>query len=154
MAIYFLDSSALVKRYVRETGSAWVQAITNAVAGNDIFIVRLTFVEITSAITRRGRSGTIPPGDVTTILGQFRREAIRGFVVMDVTPALLDDGMRLAETYALRAYDAVQLAAGRDLQQQTLLAGRGSIIFASADLELNRAATAEGMIVDDPNNHP
>lgn len=154
MATYFLDSSALVKHYVLETGSAWVKAITSTVKGDDIFIVRLTLVEITSAITRRGRNGTIPPGDVTTILGQFRREAVGVFVVMDVTPALLDDGMRLAETYALRAYDAVQLAAGLDLQQQSLLAGRGSITFASSDLELNRAASAEGMAVDDPNNHP
>lgn len=24
MAVYFLDSSALVKRYINETGSAWV----------------------------------------------------------------------------------------------------------------------------------
>ena len=28
VAAYFLDSSALVKRYVNEIGSAWIQAIT------------------------------------------------------------------------------------------------------------------------------
>jgi predicted nucleic acid-binding protein len=154
MAAYFWDSSALVKRYILETGSTWVQALTDATAGHDLFIVRLTMVEITSAITRRGRGGTIPPGDVATILGQFRREAAAGFFIMDLTPTLLDDAVRIAETYALRANDAVQLAAALDIAQQSIAAGRGPITFASADAELNLAATAEGLVVDDPNLHP
>jgi uncharacterized protein len=154
MGAYFLDSSALVKRYVQETGLAWVQALTDATAGHDILIVHLTVVEITSAITRRGRGGTIPPGDVATILGQFRREAAAGFIIMEVTPALLDDAVRIAETFALRAYDAVQLAAGLDVSQQSVAAGRGPITFVSSDAELNLAATVEGLVVDDPNLHP
>jgi predicted nucleic acid-binding protein len=104
MAAYFWDSSGLVKRYVRETGSAWVQSLTDATAGNDLFIVRLTMVEITSAITRRGRGGTIPAGDVAIILGQFRSEAAGGFFVIDITRVLLDEAVRIAETHALRAY--------------------------------------------------
>ncbi len=35
---YFLDSSALVKRYIPETGSAWIQAITDTATGNLLFI--------------------------------------------------------------------------------------------------------------------
>lgn len=154
MAAFFWDSSALVKRYVRETGSAWVQALTDASGGHDLFIVRLTMVEITSAITRRGRGGTIPTGDVTTILGQFRREVAAGFFVMDLTPALLDDAARIAESHALRAYDAVQLAAGLDISQQSIAAGRGPVTFVSADAKLNRAAGAEGLAIDDPNLYP
>ena len=141
MATYYLDSSALAKRYVQETESLWVQTITDPAAGHNILIVRLTLIEITSAITRRGRGGTIPPGDVTTILGQFREEAAGGFVILDVTPVLIDDAVQIAERHALRAYDAVQLAAGLDLQQQSLTAGRGPITFVSSDVELNLAAT-------------
>jgi hypothetical protein len=29
VAVYFLDSSALVKRYAQETGSAWVEMLTD-----------------------------------------------------------------------------------------------------------------------------
>jgi hypothetical protein len=58
-------------------------------------------VEITSAIARRGRGGTIPPGDVATILGKFRREAAAGFFITEITHALLDDAVRIAETHVL-----------------------------------------------------
>jgi uncharacterized protein len=38
MPAYYLDSSALVKRYVTETGSAWVQALCQD-ATNAIFVL-------------------------------------------------------------------------------------------------------------------
>ncbi|MEQ8462666.1 type II toxin-antitoxin system VapC family toxin [Coleofasciculus sp. E1-EBD-02] len=43
---YFLDSSALVKRYIPETGSAWIQAIADTATGNLLFITRITWVEV------------------------------------------------------------------------------------------------------------
>jgi len=45
MAIYFLDSSGLVKRYVAEMGTAWVQGMTDAASGNDRFIAQITGAE-------------------------------------------------------------------------------------------------------------
>jgi predicted nucleic acid-binding protein len=50
---YFVDSSALVKRYVRETGTAWVRGITRRRSSTDIIITLITAVEVTSAIARR-----------------------------------------------------------------------------------------------------
>jgi uncharacterized protein len=53
MAVYFFDSSALVKRYVQETGSAWVIGLTDKQAQNPIYIVGITAVKITAAMARR-----------------------------------------------------------------------------------------------------
>jgi hypothetical protein len=36
MTAYFLDSSALIKRYVIETGTNWVSSITDSRAGNGL----------------------------------------------------------------------------------------------------------------------
>lgn len=44
MATYFCDTSALVKRYVTETGSVWLAATIAPKVGNYIFIARITFV--------------------------------------------------------------------------------------------------------------
>jgi len=55
MAIYFLDSSALVKRYICETGSNWVCNLFNPSLGNQFFIAAIAGVEIVSAITRRAK---------------------------------------------------------------------------------------------------
>jgi hypothetical protein len=44
MAVYFFDSSALVKRYIAETGSGWVSGLTDPTAGNINFIAGITAV--------------------------------------------------------------------------------------------------------------
>lgn len=63
MAGYFVDSSALVKRYVHETGSVWLSGLVASAAGNDIYIARITTVEVVAALTRRARGGTITAAD-------------------------------------------------------------------------------------------
>jgi predicted nucleic acid-binding protein len=39
MAVYYLDTSALVKRYARESGTAWVLNLTTLAAGHDLHTV-------------------------------------------------------------------------------------------------------------------
>ena len=41
MAAYFLDTSAVLKRYVQETGTAWVQALAAPSARHSLFVVRI-----------------------------------------------------------------------------------------------------------------
>jgi len=52
MAIYYMDSSGIVKRYVNEVGSPGVVSITNPASGNEVYIVRITAVEVVAALTR------------------------------------------------------------------------------------------------------
>lgn len=61
--------------------------------------------------------------------------------------------MTIAERYALRGYDAVQLAAAYAIRAAIQAAGE-QVIFVSADRELNAAAASEGFAVEDPNAHP
>ena len=62
--------------------------------------------------------------------------------------------MRLANTYALCAYDAVQLAAALEINQKEQAAGFAPVTLVSADSDLNAAATTEGLTVENPNLHP
>ncbi|WP_244918150.1 type II toxin-antitoxin system VapC family toxin [Nostoc linckia] len=71
MARYFIDSSALVKRYISETGSAWVLGLFDPTLNNEVFIAAITGVEIIAAITRRSRSGSISITDATITRNQF-----------------------------------------------------------------------------------
>jgi uncharacterized protein len=70
-----------------------------------------------------------------------------------MTAALLDDAMRLAQTRALRGYDAVQLAAALRVDTECRGLGLSSTLI-SSDGDLNAAAVAEGLTVEDPNEHP
>jgi predicted nucleic acid-binding protein len=48
-----VDSSALVQRYVNETGSVWWSGLVTPAAGNDIYSARIPTVEVMAALTRR-----------------------------------------------------------------------------------------------------
>jgi uncharacterized protein len=73
---------------------------------------------------------------------------------LGLTPALFNNTMLTACKHRLRAYDAVQLAVVLEVQRLHRDAGLGPVTLISADQDLNTAATAEGMSVDDPNQHP
>ena len=49
MGAYYLDSSALTKRYVAERGTVWVTDLVDPAAGNALWTVSLTVVEVTAA---------------------------------------------------------------------------------------------------------
>ena len=153
MAAHFFDSSGLVKGYVNETGSAWVAGILNPAAGNVIHVARITAVEVVSAIARRQRQGSLSAAAAAGMLADFRHDLATAFHVVEITPALVVHAMSLAEVHALRGYDAVQLAAALYVHAQQA-SPQPTFTLVSADAELNAAAAAEGLAVDDPNLHP
>jgi predicted nucleic acid-binding protein len=151
---YFLDSSALVKRYVQEVGTSWVRGITRRSPSTVIYIARITAVEVPCAIARRRKGKTIPARRASSLLHRFRQHLAGRYAVAQVTPALLDDATRLGVKHALRAYDAVQLAVALEVNRFHQAGGAGPITLVSADQDLNDAALAEGLVVDDPRSHP
>jgi len=153
VAFYFFDSSAVVKQYVAETGSAWVAGLIDPTAGHRLHLANITGVEVVSAIARRQRGGSIPPADAAVMLAAFRSDLAGHYRVVELTPAIIARAMSLAETHALRGYDAVQLAVAVEVSTR---AGAASEAFTlvSADAALLAAATFEGLPVDDPNAHP
>jgi predicted nucleic acid-binding protein len=154
VAAYFLDTSALIKRHVQETGSKWVRSLTNVKATDPLFIGHITAIEVFSAITRRQRGGSLPPAKAAAILGHFRRHLKQRYNVLELTPSLVTAAMLVARTHGLRAYDAVQLTAALEVNRQRQAMGLEAVTLVSADRELNTAAQAEGLAVDDPNSHP
>ena len=153
-AAYFVDSSALVKRYVQETGTSWVRSITRRSPSTVIYIARITAVEVPCAIARRRKGKTLTPRRASSILHRFRQHLAGRYNVAEVTATLLDDAMRLGIKHALRAYDAVQLAVALEVNRFHQAGVSGPVTLVSADQALNDAATAEGLTVDDPNSHP
>jgi predicted nucleic acid-binding protein len=150
VAGYFSDSSALVKRYVTEAGTPWVRGLTHRNSGHPIFISRITAVEVTAAVVRRRRGGTLTSAQASSIRSRFREHLAGRYTILELTPGVLTDAMQQANTHELRAYDAVQLAVAIELNRLN----QGGIVFVSADQALNDAASAEGMAVENPNLRP
>ena len=153
MSFYFCDSSALAKRYVAETGSSWLRATIDPQGGNYVFIARITFVEVISAISRKERGKHISATDAATAKKQLETDYSSEFINVEITETLILEAARLAEKHAPRGYDAVQLAAAIETQAKRATRSLPSLTLLSSDTDLNAAAIAEGLTVDDPNNH-
>lgn len=154
MTAYFLDSSALVKRYVPETGSTWIRALSAQETGNSLIIARITWVEVRSAISRREREGSLTPTDATLIIQRFRSELNNQYQVIELDSTLAETAGHLVSQYPLRAYDAVQLASVLRIQPAFATTQSTQLIFLTADNRLSAIATALGLVTDNPNNHP
>lgn len=153
MAVYFLDTSALVKRYVVETGSAWVTALCDPAAGEIIVISQAVLVEAVATLCRKARDGTISVQERDQSIAVFRRDVLRNYSVERVTTAVYTRAGDLCRTHRLRAYDAVQLACVLRLRDRSAALGV-SPSFVSADAALLGFAAAEGLATDNPDNHP
>lgn len=154
MTAYFLDSSALVKRYVSEIGSAWIQLQTDLKTGNSLFIARITWVEVISAVARRQREGNLTSADVAQVIQTFRSDLNNQYQVIELDSTLAETAGQLVGQYPLRAYDAVQLASVLLLQPAFATTQSTQLIFLTADERLSTIAIALGLLTDNPNHHP
>ncbi len=153
MADFYFDSSALVKRYIRESGSPWVTGLFDPSLGHDAFIAAITPVEIIAAIARRARGKSITQDQATTAYDLIRSDLQTDYQVVELNEAVLLSAMRLAESHGLRGYDAVQLSGALEINTLLLNNDLPPLVFVSADEELNNVAAAEGLAVEDPNQH-
>lgn len=154
MAVYFFDSSAIVKRYLKEKGTGWVNIITDQSMQNRIYVARVTLVEVVSAITRKTHGGGLNSAAAAIAIQQFRYDFATEYIPVELTPVLINAASLLAESHALRGYDAVQLAAALEINNDPLSLGLSTVTLISVDVSLNSAGIVEGLAVDDPNSHP
>ena len=101
MPVYFTDSSALTKRYVQETGSAWITSLFAPFPHDDVFIVAITTVEIVAALSRRSRCGAMTAADAAAACSTFLADLPLDYQVVEVSPSLIREAVHLAQAYKL-----------------------------------------------------
>jgi len=149
VAAYFLDTSAVVKRYVQETGTSWIRNLAAPANGHFLYVARIADVEVAAALARRRQQASLSSAEAAAGLSQFRQDLAQDYRVMEISIPLLQRAARIADMHVLRAYDAVQLAASLEVRSQV-----PALVLVFADAALNAAAVAEGLPVEDPNAHP
>ncbi|KAF0106022.1 MAG: hypothetical protein FD147_2612 [Chloroflexi bacterium] len=138
--ILYLDTSALVKRYVLEQGSKEVNALIDQ--ADLVGSAMLTSVEMASALTKAVRLNWVKAKDAEKAWQDFLFDW-QAFTRISVTPALVERAAHLAWEFELRGYDATHLAAA--LIWQEIL--ESPITLVTHDRELWSAAKQAGMIV-------
>lgn len=154
MTDFYVDSSALLKRHVRENGTDWIRTIVEPTTGNVIMTARLSAVEIFSALNRRRREANINTQTYLQLASEVVLIFATEYRLVELTPDIVDRARELLERHPLRAYDAVQLAAALIANATLITASLRPLTFLSADDRLLQAAQVEGLATDNPNAHP
>jgi predicted nucleic acid-binding protein len=146
LALYYLDTSALVKLYIRESGTDRLLQLA-ANANHRFVILSLAQVEFHSAVRRRQRAGDIPDAMADGLLRSFASHLESKFLRQTINESVLEAALRLIGLYPLRAYDAVQLAGCLIFKAS---AGIEAPVFVTADCDQLQAAEAEGLVALNP----
>ncbi len=149
MAERFYDTSAAVKHYRAELGTATVDSLL-AQAGARHYLSTLGAVEAHSAFARLTRSGQITATEFHRLRGRLLADIASGlWQIIQVTQADFQQAQQLLVRYgttrSLRTLDALQLAVALGLHTSTPLDD-----FVCADANLCSIATAEGLTTINP----
>lgn len=136
----YLDTSALIKRYVNETGTedarAWIRA------ADSISTSLLTRAETAAGLTRLQNRGILTREDYRLALEQFRLDWAE-YHRIPVNEELIARADFLACQHGLRGYDAVHLAAALIWQEALML----PVTLATYDQELADTGKKSGLRV-------
>jgi predicted nucleic acid-binding protein len=140
MSIIYLDTSALIKQYIREQGSDEVKGLIES--AEFIGSNSMTLAEVASAFSRLVRMGRCTAQEGQTAWREFMTDW-QSYSRLDVTSRLVERAADVAWQHGLRGYDAIHLASARFWQD----AIGEPITFATYDRELWLAAQKSGILV-------
>ncbi len=141
--IAFADASAVVKLYADEAHADEVHAIA------DLVVSALSRVEVPSALWRKHRLGELDNEHARLLVQDFEADWYgtdaepRRFLVVAMTPAVLEAAARAVAIHGLRSGDAVQLATATAARS----ADPACATMLAYDAALRRAAAVEGFSV-------
>jgi len=159
MPIYYLDTSALVKCYVPERGTAWTlslvaQSPSAVTPQNQIITSLLALAEGGAALARRQRSGEIAATERAELFDRLFTDCRDRYKLLPVDELTVQRAAQLTQHHPLRGYDAVHLASAILLRDVLMAADLPAPIFVCADANLCAVASIEGLAVENPNDHP
>jgi predicted nucleic acid-binding protein len=139
--IYF-DTSALIKRFVAEKGTALVQRVM--AKESLVATATVAYAEIYAGLTRKYRDDHLSRAEYTLVCKKFERDW-PAYIRVELRDEILQLSRELIQRHPLRGFDAIHLASALSLKTNL----DGDVTFAAADERLLRAASAEDLEVLD-----
>ena len=146
----FWDTSALVKAYSPEVGSATVHAAFNALPPDAVLVSEFVALETLSVLAKLLRAGTFNARAYNKARTEFHRDYPNRFIRIPVKRRVRRQALNLAETHrtaGLGALDILHLACALDVKAR---AHPQPAVLAVADGPLRRIAMPEGLRTFNP----
>lgn len=150
----YLDSSALIKRYVQEVGTAKIDKMLQSDVAA-AFTSALTFAEVHATLGRRAKDKSLSLSQFSSARNKFDSDWTAAFNVVDLQPSVLAIVRNLVDQFTLRGADLVHLASSIWLRD-THFAGaiKAELVFVTSDKQLANAAATSGLSVFNPETAP
>lgn len=145
MTFYYIDASAWVKCYYKETGTVWMQNFL--LRGEPLACSYLGVVEVIATFARKHKAGEINASELSEKEAALE-EDWNSFIQIQLTAEVMEFARETAKNLALRGADAVHLASAIFLQRR--LAPTEGLVLITSDQELKLAAQLSGLAVIDP----
>ena len=136
--ILYSDTSALIKKYIKELGSDQVFSYFDQYPY--IGTSALTQVEVAGAISKAIRQGWVSAPDATVAWQDFLSHW-PAYTRIPVSSGIIDRATDLAWHYVLRAYDSLHLSSALTWQDVS----GSDVVLACYDKQLRLAAKLEGL---------
>lgn len=142
MSVYYVDTSALVKRYHVEPGSQRIDQLFGDPTAT-FLAANIALTEITSALDRKVQESLLTRDALNTVLAAIARDLLEDFWLIEIERAHILRSQELILRHHLRALDALHLSVLLSLQDL-------APVLVSADQKLLEAAKQERYAVLDP----
>lgn len=146
MRLYYLESSAWLKRYVTEAGSAWVRHLFEN--QEPFACCPLGYSEVSAALARHPGVRQLPSARQNQLRQDFEADW-RQMLPIAVESDLLRQAAQFAWEYRLRGSDTIHLVAVQGLHH-SLVRRFVSTVLVTADTELAQAAQKLQIVVTNP----
>ncbi|WP_250630091.1 type II toxin-antitoxin system VapC family toxin [Rhodoflexus caldus] len=117
--IVFLDTSALVKLYSPETGTAEMDLLFSKNITR-IYLSKISLLEFESAIRKKVRTGHLTQPEAEALSASFMFD-LRHYQIVDIGNSIIENAWALLKKYGhqgLRTLDSIQLATAISLRQE------------------------------------
>lgn len=153
----YLDSSALVKRYVWEPGTEMLAARIRAEesTGQTLFTSVLTFAEVHHSLSRKHKENSLSAAQFVQAKRVFETDWLNYLTVIELGAGVLGFVPEIFRRTTLKSSDAIHLASALWLRDLFRLSSRygpkgSKVTFATSDLALEREASTSRLEAFNP----
>ena len=150
MAHFYLDTSAVLKRYRTEPGTDVMSALLEQPAPEDRFYASFLLVlEFTAGILRLVKGGRVRQSTADGIIARFRQDARDLLRIWPLDDSILGSAITVVQNHRLRSADAIHLATALAISSVDPAV---PLALVTSDAELAEAGQAAGLETLIPGN--
>jgi predicted nucleic acid-binding protein len=148
---FYLDASALAKRYAKEQGSAVINHLFASISPERLTVLNVGIAEVVSILVRKANAGQMSQPALQQVLRNVNVELIQA-TTLDIVVAdnaLVFAALRFIKTHSINSTDSIILRSAADPSLR-LRASSDDVDLIASDQRLLKAAKAEGLKTFNP----